>query len=132
MKLFRIGVCLLAGAVFLAGCSVATAVNKKYAEVNRTDGVNENEAVAIARHELLNSDALKRFHIKKASILSDRLVDPYPDYIFVSFYPIAFDDHFWRYLVVIDRRSGKVVRAEKYRPLRILNYEWVFNGQKPR
>ena len=132
MKFFNRMSCVIASVVFLTGCSAATAINKKYATVNRADGVTEKEAVVIAQHELLASELLARFHIKKVSILSDRLVEPYPDYVFVSFYPIAFDDHFWRYLVVIDKKTGVVFRAEKYQPLRNINYDWVFNGKKPR
>ncbi|HQO58660.1 MAG TPA: hypothetical protein PLT76_08070 [Candidatus Omnitrophota bacterium] len=132
MRSFKKVSWLIAAAVFLAGCSVAARVNKDYAGLNRTDGVDEKEAGVIARHALLNSQSPKRFHINKASILSDRLVEPYPDYFFVSFYPVAFDDHFWRYLVVIDKKTGQVVREDQYRPLKNFNYEWVFNGGKPR
>jgi hypothetical protein len=132
MKFLKTMSGIIAGAVFLTGCSVTAAVNKEYAAVEKADGVSQKEAVIIARHALLNSDVFQRFHIKKAGILSDRLVEPYPDYFFVSFYPNAFDDHFWRYLVVIDKKTGSVVRGEQYRPLKNFDYEWVFNGKKPR
>ncbi len=132
MRFFRIVSCLMAGAVVLTGCSVTARVNKEYAAVDRADGVTEKEALIIARHALLNSECRQRFHINKASVLSDRLVEPYPDYFFVSFYPVAYDDHFKRYLVVIDKKTGKVAREEQYRPLKNFNYQWVFNGGKPR
>ncbi len=113
-----------------AGCA-SVPVQEQYDLVKRDDGISEKEAVIIGQYELTEAALTNRFHIKKGMILDDRLVEPYPDYWFVSFYPIAYDDHFRRFLVVIDKKNGNVVRAEMYRPLRVFDYEWVFNGSQP-
>jgi len=114
----------------LSGCA-SVSLQEQYDLINWNDGISEQEAIIIGQQELTEADLTKRFHIKKGSILGNHLVEPYPDFWFVSFYPVEFDDHFARFLVVIKKETGDVVRTEQYRPLRVLDYKWVFNGSRP-
>ena len=119
----RLGIlfCLI---IVCGGC--ATSGARPVTSIDASDGINAEEAVLLARQSLIESGQTRRFHSKHPEILSGTMVEDYLDTWFVSFNPKDMDDHFWRYLVVLDKKSGTIIWADTYQPLRVFNYDWVF------
>ena len=112
--------------VILAGCSGVGPYARQYETLNRQDGVTASEARVVAQYHFSLSDQVRIFKPGNPQVLDDRLVQKYSDFWFVTFYPRDIDQHFWRYLVVIEKKSGEVVWEGTYRPLTVFHYDWVF------
>ena len=68
-----------------------------------------------------------QYKMKSPRILKDAFVRDYKDHWFVSFDPKSFDLSFWRYLVVVEKKSGQILFADTYIPYEVADYDWVFD-----
>lgn len=107
-----------------SGCS--TTGSKNAVVIDRSNGINIEEATEIATQALNKSSKLSEYKVKTAKVLKTLPAKDYSDYWFVSFDPKSFDQSFWRYLVVMKKDTGEVVHSEPYVPLEIIDYDWVF------
>lgn len=119
---------VLAGGLALvtAGCAGLSAIEKGYAGIDYSDGIDSREAVYVAQKNLMSVPEKKDYKLSPVHMPRNRIVGEYPDYWFLEFYPKAIERNFWRYLVVVDKRTGKVRAAQPYIPLEVTDYDWVF------
>jgi len=126
---------------FLAGCTSTKAIYKNYDTLVINDnGVNAQQAKIIAQKKLINTEQKNNYRISYPDIKTGPLVSKYPRYYFVVF------GHNWlepmtrnrlvesytelretQYLVVIDKRSGKVLFFGEWYPKRENDFDWVFS-----
>ena len=114
----------------LVGCSTISKIEKNYASVNFSNGIGSEEALFIAKKRLLDSLVFKDWKVDQPELMRDRFVRSYPDHWFVQFSSKAYERSFWRYLIVIDRKTGEVLEPGAYVPLEVVDYDWVFSGKR--
>ncbi len=124
-----------------AGCASMEAVENNYATmVNKTDGVNEQEAKIIAQKEILKAVEKRDYRITAPSIKSTLQAKQFPDYWFVVFghnwfSPISMDPlaktytdlREGQFLVVIAKLDGQIIFSGEWYPKRMNDFSWVFN-----
>ena len=126
---------------FLAGCTSTQAIYKNYDNlVHVQNGVNEQAAKIIAQRKLINTEEKDSYRISYPDIKTGALVHKYPGYWFVVF------GHNWlepmsssslagtytqlretEYLVVIDKKTGKIPFFGEWYPKRENDFDWVFD-----
>jgi hypothetical protein len=104
---------IIIAALFSAGCQSVEGLREKYGRVAFGDGINFMEARAVAQHVMLNSPYTESFDIFKPYIMINAATEAYPNFWFVSFPPKDSLSSL-EYLVVIDKRSGGVIRQRSY------------------
>ncbi|MDP2654477.1 MAG: hypothetical protein Q8Q08_10670 [Candidatus Omnitrophota bacterium] len=55
--------CMIFSSLFLLGCATIGSIEKNYAKINYSDGIKEEEAILIAKHNLINSDSKNSFRV---------------------------------------------------------------------
>jgi hypothetical protein len=115
---------------FVSSCSSIGTYYKDFRDLKLADGVSSSEAKTIGQYHFVLSDQLNVFKPGSPAILNDRLALEYPEFWFVSFSPRDIDQHFYRYLVVINKKSSEVIWEGIYQPLKIINYNWVFTARE--
>lgn len=104
---------IIIAALSLAGCQSVEGLREKYSRVAFGDGINFMEARTVAQQVMLNSPYTSSFDIFKPYILINDATEAYPNFWFVSFPPKDSLSNL-EYLVVIDKRSGGVIRQRSY------------------
>ncbi len=94
--------------------------------VTKNDGIDPDEALAMATYQLVQSPRKGKFNYREPNLMKSPFIRPYPDFWFVEFESNNFDDRFGRYLVVINKKSGDIVFADRYFPYEVMDYDWVF------
>ena len=125
---------------FLAGCTSTKAIYKNYdTMVNLSNGVDSKEAKIMAQKKLINTEEKDTYRISFPDIKTGPLVYKYPDYWFVVF------GHNWlepmsmsplagtytelretEFLVVINKKTGKIPFFGQWYPKRENDFDWVF------
>jgi hypothetical protein len=128
---------------FLTGCTSTEAIYKNYDKlVDLKDGVNAEQAKIIAQKKLINTEEKDSYRISYPDIKTGQLVYKYPGYWFVVF------GHNWlepmsmnplagtytelreaEYLVVINKKTGKIPFSGEWYPKRENDFDWVFDQQ---
>lgn len=119
---------LLAMILLMSGCATAGLKTTVVLE----DGVSRAEAMVLASEHLRDRPESKEFYHNRPELMRDMMVNDYAEYWFVSFPPRAFDRSFWSYLIVLEKANGSVVFSEEYVPMKVLDYDWVFDPSIPR
>lgn len=89
--------------------------------------VTSAEAVKMAKGKAAQSDFRSYFSGIKPKIRTDKYAQKFPQYYFVDFTPKIYTE-FMSYLVVIEKKTGKIVHARDYYwPNKQPNLEWIFN-----
>lgn len=113
---------------FVGGCQTTGPYSQKFKNIVFDDGINQAEAVAIAQNTLRNDHSQRSgYKMNRVEVIDDFLVDPYPDYWFISFPSGEFDLSFYQYLVVVHKKTGNIVFSAPYVPLKTVDYDWVFS-----
>lgn len=105
---FCVLVCL-----FAVSCKTTESVIQQYNKVNFGDGLNFMEAKTVAQHVLMSSSFTESFDLFEPYIVINPATAANPNFWYVSFPP---RDPFseMEYLVIIDKRSGGVIRQRSY------------------
>jgi len=127
---------------FLTGCTSTDAIYKNYDKmvVHLENGVDAQEAKVIAQKKLINTEEKDSYRISFPDIKTGQMVYKYPGYWFVIF------GHNWlepmssnplagtytelretEYLVVIDKKTGKIPFFGEWYPKRENDFDWVFD-----
>ncbi|MCR4337836.1 MAG: hypothetical protein NUV91_08540 [Candidatus Omnitrophica bacterium] len=120
---------LLIFSLMMMGCASAGNVQKAYQAINLADGVDGWEAKTIAQKQLIDTEFQKQYYLNSGQVISTVLVHDYPDYWFVGFANKDFNQSFWEYLVVINKKDGEIKFAGPYVPLGVANFDWVFKPE---
>lgn len=126
---------------FLVGCTSTEAVYKNYNTlVDFKNGVDAQEAKIIAQRMLINTEEKDSYRISFPDLKTGPLVYKYPDYWFVVFghnflEPLstsALTDTYrellaTEYLVVINKKTGKMPFFGEWYPKRENDFDWVFD-----
>lgn len=125
----------------LAGCTSTKAIYKNYDDlVYFENGVNAQQAKIIAQRMLINTEERDSYRISFPDIKTGQMVYKYPDYWFVVF------GHNWleplsesplagtytelretEFLVVINKKTGKIPFFGQWYPKRENDFDWVFD-----
>ena len=87
---------------FLTGCVTLNSVKKELNEVNYSDGVNQKEAIAIARMSMINSKLHSNYHLWTASIY-----DNGSGYWRVVFLSLHFNRH--ACVLIVEKDTGDIL-----------------------
>ena len=92
------------------GCATAGSISKSYNAINWDDGINISEAKVIAKHTVLTRLIGVAPFIRTIGprIIDDKDTKKFPDYWFVEFSELIPSEIRFKYLVVIDKKSGVV------------------------
>jgi hypothetical protein len=134
-KYFSVALC------FLLGCTSTQAINKNYNNLVHTEnGVSEQAAKIIAQKQLINTYDKDHYRLTAPDIKTGPLVRKYPGYWFVVFghnwfSPMSTDSlagtyrelYKTEYLVVIDKKTGKIPFFGLWYPKRANDFDWVFD-----
>jgi hypothetical protein len=132
--------CLLA-VCFLAGCTSTQAIYKNYNSMGRIEnGVNSEQAKILAQRMLIDTEEKDSYRISYPDIKTGPMVYKYPGYWFVVF------GHNWlepmstsaltgtyrelmatEYLVVINKKTGRMPFFGEWYPKRENDFDWVFD-----
>lgn len=109
--------------LLLTGC----ANSQRFTKVFPQNGINQYEAILVAKNEVLSSDFKRYFSSIDAKIRLDDQAKEYPDFWFVEVTPDVYMD-FQSYIVVINKRNGEVVRSQDYFwPDKNTGFNWAVN-----
>ncbi|MCA9401635.1 MAG: hypothetical protein KC713_08405 [Candidatus Omnitrophica bacterium] len=98
--------------------------------VDFTDGINDEEAIYMAVHEIIQSSDKNYFGDIVPRFIENDATKKYPEWWFLEFTPDVFVDY-TSYLVVIEKKSGKILHSQKYfDPLFNNNFETILNAIK--
>lgn len=99
--------------LFVAGCQSMEGVRQQYKKVNFGDGINFIEAKTVAQNVMMQSPYTDSFDLFEPYIVMNSTTVANPNFWYISFPP---RDPFsiMEYLVVIDKRSGGVIRQRSY------------------
>ena len=115
--------------VFLVGCATTGGIEKNYAKINYADGINRNEAIAIAQRDLLDNEKAKHKYRVTGPYVEEKemTTDVYggkTDAWFVRFESKNFTGDMLNiflpsiYWLYIEKKEGKIIsRGEGFRPL---------------
>lgn len=123
MKRWIVSIVLLASGCATAGLKTPVVIE---------DGVSRQEAVVIASEHLRDLPAAKEYYYRRPELMRDMMVNDYTEHWFVSFPPKAFERSFWSYLIVMEQATGRIVFSDEYVPLKVIDYDWVFDSSIPR
>ncbi|MBF0570358.1 MAG: hypothetical protein HQL12_00660 [Candidatus Omnitrophica bacterium] len=126
---------------FLLGCTSNRAIYKNYDNfVHLQNGVDVRSAKVIAQKKLINTEEKDSYRISFPDIKTGPLVYKYPDYWFVVFghnlleplsgdaLKASYSDLIeTEYLVVINKKTGKIPFFGEWYPKRENDFDWVFN-----
>jgi hypothetical protein len=125
----------------LTGCTSTEAIYKNYDKMVHVEGgVNAEQAKIIAQRKLINTEEKDSYRISYPDIKTGPIVYKYPGYWFVVF------GHNWlepmssnplagtytelretEYLVVINKKTGKIPFFGRWYPKRENDFDWVFD-----
>lgn len=100
-------------------------VTKNYARVRYSDGINSDEAKLIAQMLVMKSRYTQGFDVLRPHLYSYDETFPYRNFWFVEF-PSEDRESFYRYLVVVDKKTGGIIKAVNYLPAGHNGFEWLF------
>jgi hypothetical protein len=129
MKRFYI---LILVCAMTTGCSVSRAIDSQLAQMDRSNGLNYQEAVIVAQDTLRMSPAAPDYDVKSGKVIQGLLVRGYPDHWFVTFDAKDFRTPFWKFMVVMHKDTGEIIFSESCIPLDHANFDWVFQPHKVR
>src|SRR3989338_6663541 len=86
---------------FLTGCVTLNSVKKELQEINYSDGINQKEAIAIARMSMINSRLHGDYQLWASSIYD------YGDYWKIVFLSLHFNRH--ACVLVIEKNAGDIL-----------------------
>ncbi len=126
---------------FLAGCASTKAIYKNYDYmVHPEHGVDVQAAKIMAQRMLVNTEERDNYRISFPDIKTGPMVYKYPDYWFVVFghnflEPLssnALTDTYrellaTEYLVVINKKTGRMPFFGQWYPKRENDFDWVFD-----
>ncbi len=126
---------------FLAGCTSTRAIYKNYDKlVHVENGVDAEEAKIMAQRMLIDTEEKDSYRISFPDIKTGQMVYKYPDYWFVVFGHNFFEpmssnaltDNYTElleteYLVVINKKTGKMPFFGEWYPKRENDFDWVFD-----
>lgn len=87
--------------IFLAGCVTLNSVKKDLGEVNYSDGINQKEAIAIARMAMINSKLNNDYQLWACTI------NDFGDYWKVGFLSLYFNKH--ECILIIEKNTGDIL-----------------------
>jgi len=124
----KLCVIVLAASV-TSGCNTlpkpAEVIAKDYTTVNFQDGIAQEEAVIIAKKEVIDSTPPQSYVVGKPRIMTEFESIPHQDqYWFVAFEEIERGQTPVVYMVTIRKDTGKIVFSRSYSPLN----EWVLEA----
>ncbi len=120
----------------VVGCTLASSIRRDFQQINSKDGVDRREAVIIAQHTLVESYLKSKYNVSSYFFYTVKCEDivTCANHWFVEFDPkigtLVFNEsdatYHSRYLVVINKHTGRVVFRGKYLPGQTWNFDWVF------
>ena len=116
--------------MLLTGCATAKSVDKNYSLINYKDGISITEAKLIAKKSLLESKSLGAYQFMAPKVFDRWESYRHQNYWFVLFSPKAYQLKPSHYLVVVEKKSGKIQYAETKYPSNVKGYDWLF-GLEP-
>jgi len=138
---FKGGIKYCVPLIILAGCTSTEAIYKNYDKiVHNENGVNAEQAKIIAQRMLINTEQRDSYRVSFPDIKTGPMVFKYPGYWFVVF------GHNWlepmssnaltgtyrelmatEYLVVINKKTGRMPFYGEWFPKRENDFDWVFD-----
>jgi hypothetical protein len=101
-------------------------IDYSFKKVKTDDGVDNREAVVIARKYFLDKTERQDYRLGSARVIEDYFSSEYPDYWFISYDSKTLERSHWRYLVVMKKSDGEVIFTSAYVPQKNTGFEWVF------
>ncbi len=100
-----------------------SALENSYAKINYKDGINQREAKLIAKKALMDSGDKNLYRFFNPEIVDNRYTYPHQQYLFVHLKRKSLEVARSEYLVIVDKKTGKVVYSDKeYHPTNVLAY----------
>jgi len=126
MKNFGLIVMLL---MIASGCATAMkpaeVIAKDYSTINFQDGIDLEEALIIAKKEVIDSTPPQTYVVNEPHLMTDFENVPHQDaYWFVSFKEVERGTTPIVYMVTIRKDTGKIVFSRNYSPLN----EWILEA----
>lgn len=112
--------------ILLQGCATARSITASHYRIDFSDGVDRLEGILIAKMQLIYTDYKYFFRIIFPALLINKETKKYPDYWFVSFYPKHSLTRLYRYLAVVDKKTGSVRFSDMCHLSEIASLDWVF------
>ncbi len=109
----------------IIGCISFSKADRLRKLVDISDGINEQEALVVARVNLLESNFKSYDQVIPPKIRSDEAALKYPDYWFINYSP-AVTSNYPTLLMVIKKQKGEVVLTKEYWPNVVKDLDWVF------
>ncbi|MBF0532732.1 MAG: hypothetical protein HQL23_06490 [Candidatus Omnitrophica bacterium] len=110
----------------LCGCANSGSTVAQKEKIAYPSGVSADDALKISRQQLKKSSSRGKYAGDSGQVVHSRFSQPYADFWFVEFDSKDFDRGFWKYLVVLDKKTGAVRYANPYVPYDVANYDWIF------
>lgn len=113
--------------ISLTGCKTTSEkIKLKYDRINFYNGISQEDAVLIGQNELLGSRFYGSFDVLTAEVLNTVNSAQHPRFWFVRFQAKIQDSNFPYHIVVIDKRSGGIVKSSGWWPKDTESLEWLF------
>ena len=116
----------------LQGCATQSSLKKSMEKVNYKDGISSVEAKIIAKKKLNDTPFLGWLVYK---IIGPKIIDnvhskKYPKYWFVEFGEKSPNSSSSKYLVIIDKKTGEIIEAVTYEPVKKQDISWAIEYYK--
>jgi len=108
-----------------SGCATIKSIEKNYKKIDYSDGINKSEAKLIAKKSLIDSPYRNFYRVIRPRILDNDETLQHPRYWFLKFRRKSSKLNKSNYFVVIEKKTGEVIYAEKHYPNNAQNYRWI-------